>query len=53
MSTAIKLQNITIHPVIESQGPFFDAMDVVVRGEHGLHFCGDAGILGNALPTSD
>jgi hypothetical protein len=27
MSTAIKLQDITIHPVIESQEPFFDAME--------------------------
>ena len=26
MSTAIKLRDITIHPVIESQGPFVDAM---------------------------
>jgi glyoxylase-like metal-dependent hydrolase (beta-lactamase superfamily II) len=27
MSTAITLPDITIHPVIESQGPFFDAME--------------------------
>jgi hypothetical protein len=31
MSTAIKLQDITIHPVIESQAPLFDAMTGRVR----------------------
>jgi hypothetical protein len=27
MTTAIRLQNITIYPVVEQQGPFFDAME--------------------------
>jgi hypothetical protein len=27
MSTAIPLQDITIHPVVEQQGPFFDVME--------------------------
>jgi hypothetical protein len=29
MSTAIKLRDITIHPVIESQGPFFDVVAIL------------------------
>ena len=27
MTTAITLQDITIHPVVEQQGPFFDALE--------------------------
>src|SRR5439155_19355094 len=27
MTTAIKLHDITVHPVVEQQGPFFDVME--------------------------
>jgi hypothetical protein len=40
MSTAIKLRDITIHPVIESQGPFFDVVAILPYND--LDASGDA-----------
>jgi hypothetical protein len=38
MTTAIQLKNITIHPVVEQQGPFFDALVGASSSEAGTDF---------------